>query len=85
MLFYMFHQVGEIFLTVEYFSFPELNIFLKIISGGFRNGKVFHGFRNLYPHFFTHPEIMINGIPRGKNNRRIVQDVYSFLPEFFSR
>lgn len=70
---------------MEDFSFPELNIFLKIIGSGLRNAEILHGFGHFYPHFLTDPEKMINSILGSKDYGGIIQDVDPVFPEFFCR
>jgi hypothetical protein len=83
MLFHKLQQIGRIFLTVEDFPFPVLDIFLKVISSRFRDAEIFHGIGNFNPHFLAYPEKMIYGITGCKNNCRIIQDIDPVFPEFF--
>jgi hypothetical protein len=84
-LFCQFYKVRKAFLTVKNLSFPVLNVFLKIISGGFGDAEVLHAVGYLDPHLFADPEEMIYGIPGSEDNCSIVQDVHAVLPKFLGR
>lgn len=66
------------------FSFPVLNVFLKIISCRFRNAEILHGIWHFDTHFFTNPEEMINRVARCKNNGSVIKDINPVPAELFS-
>ena len=81
MFFNQFNEVGITFFTVKNFSLSELNIFLQVVCGRFRDAEVLHGFRDFNPHLLAYPEIMVNRIAGSKDNCSIIQDVNLILAE----
>src|SRR5579863_3417210 len=79
------YQVSKREIAKKYFSLPELYILLQIVSCGFRNAKIFHGFGHNYAQLITYPEIMVNRVFAGHYHSIIGKYIYAVFPEFFGR
>ena len=74
--------MAEVLFAMKYFPFPELYVFLQIVSCCFRNTEIFHGIRNFHSHLFSDSKKVIHCISAGKYYRCVLLDVDLVLTEF---
>lgn len=78
-------QVVESGFAVEDLALAVLNVFLQVISGGFRDAEIFHRVGNREADFLAHAEEMVDGIAAREDHGVMIGNVHPLLTEFLRR